>query len=524
MKKDKQQKAQSQATNHSHSYNHSQSHNHNQNHSNIPIMVQSDSTEWNSTVHDYGTALALDLDYDDLDLDHHYEGRKNRRRNTANNYTVSLFDAGSPTSIYTTESIEDKEEELGQDEQHEEEEQAQTQPNKTTTTFPSRHNRPLPPHVPTRQAFCKLWTTFTEGFLHQAIRNIVVFFSTTAAKYPHSTILTLTVLSLSVLGTGFFTNFKLILDSDKIFTPINSPPTLHHQWLVEESGFTDIRPLMMIVHQQGDNVLGKMQLTKLFEAVDTVTNTFGYDDLCQQGTYKDMYNQPTCRVLSATRFWDHNVTLFEKEVTNDSNAIAIMSNTTYRDGQTPVFHEMVLGNAKWTNQTFQYRVNTGPQFVEHPNKLHFVQSYVTRIELPNTNVEGDDQVDLLETLILNRLKDLKREWELDDSNPLQLDFLSIYAYEIENQRALIKDMPLVMGIFLVLVVFTTLVFHKRHKVYSRSMLGMASLAAIGCSLALSYGIVWIMGIPFTNIAQILPFMVMGVGLDDTFISKLLWLL
>ncbi|CAB9506139.1 Pick C1-like protein 1 [Seminavis robusta] len=361
---------------------------------------------------------------------------------------------------------------------------------------------------------CQYWTWFTEDVLHAAIRRMVVSLSTSAARNPFRWIGGLTFVSLAVLATGFFTNFQLIVDSDEIFTPINSLPTKHSDWLVHDSGFQTIRPVLMVIHNHGSNVLGKEPITKLFEAIDVVRNTPGYDDICSHGTYMTHDGINTCRIFSATRFWNHNKTLFDLEVQTDENVTDIMSASTYQDGSTPVFHEMILGNYEMSNTSLVFSSDTGSfATVNHSQRLHFVQSYVVRMELPDAGEEADD----FETRALQNLKLLKESWEEDETNQLQLDFLSIYAYKIENQRAMIRDLPLVTGIFLVLVIFTTLVFSKRHPVYSRGMLGCGSLLAIGMSLAMSYGIVWCIGVPFTNIAQILPFMIMGVGLDDTFI-------
>ena len=380
-----------------------------------------------------------------------------------------------------------------------------------------------------RTPICSSWTYLTEHLLHAAITNAVVWMATLAARNPYRTLASMTFVSWVVLAAGFFTNFTLIVDSDEIYTPLNTLAEQHHDWLIhgangEGSGFDNIRPLLMILHKNGRNVLDADSFDRLFDAIDVVRDTPGYNDLCQEGHYVSYDNQHTCRILSATRFWNHNRTWFEEQVLHTSNRqqvlIDIVSSKYYQDDTTPVFHEMLLGNYQRSNETVEYNATTDSISVTTNNssQVSFVQSLFVRMEIPNTGEEADE----FETRALENLHQLQQQWkdeaaDNNDPSPLQLDFLSIFAYKIENQRALIKDLPLVLGIFAVLVVFTTLVFHKRHRVYSRSMLGCASLAAIGMSLALSYGIVWCIGIPFTNIAQILPFMVMGVGLDDTFI-------
>jgi predicted RND superfamily exporter protein len=65
--------------------------------------------------------------------------------------------------------------------------------------------------------------------------------------------------------------------------------------------------------------------------------------------------------------------------------------------------------------------------------------------------------------------------------------------------------------------FTCLVFCKWHKVYSRTLLGLSAVVAVFLSIAASYGLMFIFGIPFTSITQLLPFIIFGIGLDDAFI-------
>ena len=361
---------------------------------------------------------------------------------------------------------------------------------------------------------CSYWTWLSESVLHAGIKRFTIYAATKSARNPFTVLITMTVASLAVLGIGFFTNFQLIVDSDIMFTPTNALAVQHHDWLVHDSGFNVIRPLIMILHSNGDNVLGKKELDQLFQAVDEVRQTPGYNDICERGTFVSYDGIHTCQIYSATRFWNHNYTAFREQVKSDEDAIDILSKPTYADGMTPVFHELLLGNYRMNNSTLHYTAsNQSFTTTQHEQRLHFVQSYFVRFEFPDVGPESDD----LEERVLKRLEHLKAAWEEEVSSTLELDVLSIYAYQIENQRALMKDLPLVLGIFLVLFVSTTVAFSKPHPVFSRSMLGIGSLAAIGMSLAMSYGLMWCIGIPFTNVAQILPFMIMGIGLDDTFI-------
>jgi hypothetical protein len=76
---------------------------------------------------------------------------------------------------------------------------------------------------------------------------------------------------------------------------------------------------------------------------------------------------------------------------------------------------------------------------------------------------------------------------------------------------------LAAGVFIIMSIFTCLVFMKQHKVYSRSLLGLAAVFSVLLSLMSGYGSMFICGVPLTSMTQILPFVIFGIGLDDAYI-------
>jgi Patched family len=68
-----------------------------------------------------------------------------------------------------------------------------------------------------------------------------------------------------------------------------------------------------------------------------------------------------------------------------------------------------------------------------------------------------------------------------------------------------------------LSVFTAFALSRRHKVYSRSLLGIGAVITCLLSITTAYGLLMICGVPVTTATQMLPFVVMGIGLDDAFI-------
>jgi Niemann-Pick C1 protein len=74
-----------------------------------------------------------------------------------------------------------------------------------------------------------------------------------------------------------------------------------------------------------------------------------------------------------------------------------------------------------------------------------------------------------------------------------------------------------------MTVFTSLVFTQRHKVHSRSLLGIGAVVSVLLSIVSGFGFMFLCGVPFSPITQLLPFVMLGIGLDDSFVIMGAWL-
>jgi len=81
----------------------------------------------------------------------------------------------------------------------------------------------------------------------------------------------------------------------------------------------------------------------------------------------------------------------------------------------------------------------------------------------------------------------------------------------------VKDIPLVPIVFVLMALFTSLVFWKKDKVRSRSLLGFSAVFSVMLSIMSGFGLMILTGVPFTSLTPLLPFVLFGIGLDDAFI-------
>jgi Niemann-Pick C1 protein len=138
--------------------------------------------------------------------------------------------------------------------------------------------------------------------------------------------------------------------------------------------------------------------------------------------------------------------------------------------------------------------------------LTFAESYVIRIDLPET-----DEAEDFETNAINRILDLRAAWAAEASASFHLEIFADRSFSDEFTRAIVTDIPLVPIVFMIMSFFTCFIFLKRDWVFSRSLLGFGAVVSVLLSIMTGYGLVFIFGVPFTSMTQILPFIMFGIG-------------
>jgi Patched family len=348
----------------------------------------------------------------------------------------------------------------------------------------------LPPVFPA-------WTRVTK-VMQQYLQRFLVALALVSARNPIRCIVSVTAISLGLLMAGLATNFHITVDETVIYAPFNTLPRIHQRWFNEDSGLgNNIRGTILMIRNKdddGDNAgfLSRDTVKRVFQALDTVRNTTGFQDIvCQDGAYWDEHAQQfTCRIMAATRFWYHDQSLFEDQVKSDEDLLRQLSATQYPGGA-PVDPSYIMGNYQRDDNGI---ITYAPAF--------FVYLFLT--DKPET-------VDF-EGTMLQRLAMLQREWEQDPSIPVILDYTSVRSPADEFRRAISDDMYLLPIVFFMMSGFTCLVYFKPHDlVQSRCLLGVGMVTTTLMAMFTGFGIMFIFGVPFTSMTQLLPFVLFGVG-------------
>ena len=382
----------------------------------------------------------------------------------------------------------------------------------TTTTTTAVKHEDNSTATTTTNPLVKHWRSCTH-VLHRAILAFVVGISLRAARYPKRCIAVVSIISLAMMGIGLATNFELALDDERIFAPDGCRPREHFSFIDSVAGYpTPHRPLLLVVHAHGDNVLGYEGMRRMFEATTLVRQLETYPHVCGSSSINN--EQEDCRILGPTRYWYHNQTLFDEETQGSDDTVQDMLSQDTFAGGVPAAHSYFLGNLERATQfNFDVTSDNLTATTTQGGKITYAESYLTGFELPNLeaseNPFGLATMDF-ETMALEALLDLREEWANEEpAQPFRLEVYTPRSVPDEMTRAVASDLPLLPLVFTIMALFTCLVFFRRDQVQSRALLGIGSVVTIVCSIMTGFGFSFILGLPFTNLTQVLPFVIFG---------------
>jgi len=361
-------------------------------------------------------------------------------------------------------------------------------------------------HNEQKSTFSTVWTN-TLISIRKPILRVLLIVSGRAARNPKTCVISTILFSITVLAIGIFTNFNVDVNQDTLWTPTPSRVLSHGKWIKEDSAFPDPPNWFeLTVHADSKNILGNEGIKRVFTAIDTVRNLPNYDKICDQAslsmTKLDGNNTKlTCYISSPTRFWNFDVNGYNKDMENEKDTIQRLSMMDYPD-RTPVDLKSIFGINERGSE-------------DDDNILTSVQLYVVRIALPP--LDEVDEVAEFEKIATEKILDLRNQWIAESGNIFRLEVFSNRSFDDEFNRAIVNDIPLVPIVFVVMSIFTCLIFFRPNWVYSRSLLGLGAVVSVLLSIMAGYGFLFIVGVPFTSMTQILPFIMFGIGLDDAFI-------
>ena len=330
-------------------------------------------------------------------------------------------------------------------------------------------------------------------------------------------------LTVAAVMTGSFEIRTQIVETA---VPLSSYTLLQREWIIDS--FDTPRPNSALLHAEGNNVLNHHAVTLAWEIDNRIPTMTNFQQLCQSGlnvTTTTTTRQQEgltrdgsallnsdCKYQSVTFFWTHRQQ-YETELavlsTNEEkNAYIVqkMSAATFADG-TPVVRGSLFGRFV-TSQ-------------DGSNRLESAKSIAVTFGVvapPQDTTRRDFELSFGSTL-----QDLA-DTEGTAAPGVYLESFSQAILSDELEEPILGDLPLVGAAVLIMCLFTafSMMRWKRNTkgqrfVSSNFLLGIGAAVTIVLSTATGYSICALCGYPITFITQTLPFILIGIGLDDAFI-------
>ncbi|CAM9853375.1 unnamed protein product [Chrysoparadoxa australica] len=197
-----------------------------------------------------------------------------------------------------------------------------------------------------------------------------------------------------------------------------------------------------------------------------------------------------CQTNGLLQFWMGNFDLYQAQVRTDADLLAAVSAPTFLDGS-PVNRDVVMG------------VTT----VDAAGNVLAAEGYGCGIALQDGQ-ESQDWMALFQDTMAVELPKLQGQEGF---------YFTSRSIDDELARAVSGEIVLVASSYFFMILFVTSALGTCDLVKSRRGLAGAGVTIIMLAGLGAYGFCSGLNVPFTALAQVLPFVLLGIGVDDMFI-------
>ncbi|XP_023320290.1 Niemann-Pick C1 protein [Eurytemora carolleeae] len=134
----------------------------------------------------------------------------------------------------------------------------------------------------------------------------------------------------------------------------------------------------------------------------------------------------------------------------------------------------------------------------------------TRLLFLQVDAETEEFESALATLLLNTRDIVSKEFKVE------VNVASSFA-QIASSTILGDVTNFVVGFFIVFI-YVNIMLGRLNFVEQRMFLSLMGLMSVGISIFFSYGVCSLMGLQFGPLHNIIPFLILGIGIDDMFVT------
>ena len=310
-----------------------------------------------------------------------------------------------------------------------------------------------------------------------------------------------------IASIPYLVDFKEEKEQLELWIPRHSEYYKNAKWLAENTEKSKNRFNVALLTTKDDTLLTREAMQKLLYIHDKVNNLSssmgkGWNQICAQ--YPNIWTNSTqCAENSLLEIWgnngsyeDTNTTIWAKsdeDIVSDINAIK----------KSPIFNSPInlnrlLGSINKTDST-----------VRRARAMQMtLMSDLTR------NGSGEEKAEEFEQEFIYFMGNYS---EQNEEGSIEVSFFNVLSMRAAIGDTIKGDVSLLSAGFLIVFIYVMFMLGKMNSVEQRAYLSMLGVSAIGLGIATSYGLCQLIGVWYGPMNSILPFMLLGIGIDDMFV-------
>lgn len=366
--------------------------------------------------------------------------------------------------------------------------------------------------------------------IHKGIADFFQWEGKLVARYPIVTIV-LTILLAAGLGCyGFLFKFREEARPSALFAAEDAPSVVDKEFIEGQYGYLPMEEKLLVVSKAGDEVnlladphksLG--ELLSIWEVVQDVSigGHSNFDSLCERP--KQGY---PCKVYSILTLWDFNRT----RLLNDPNPLVTINKKPLVDPYGKDYNlTYVLGGIQYDEDGRVVAANVFQNVFGFDMML--TDSEKTLFDALMKQGVFDSMKDDLDNiayhlsrnmdprpLALDRvLAEKMSNWGHRNDTDLETRMTHIFRVQDESVSGVTQDLKWLSLSVVLVGLFSHFVLFRNSWVFCKVHIVPLCFLSIGMAIAAAFGLALTLGVPFNVIITTVPFLMIGLGVDDTFI-------
>ncbi|XP_067946636.1 patched domain-containing protein 3-like [Watersipora subatra] len=342
------------------------------------------------------------------------------------------------------------------------------------------------------------------NFLAGGLEAIYFRLGVAIAKRPVITIISVIVGCLAC--TAGLVNFYEVDPSDPIWVDPQSMYIKHKQW-VDENYPSQLRLSFFIA--EAKNVLERNSLLELYDLHDQLINVSGtgytYEDIC---TRFGRGSTAECWSTSILELWSFNRTHIS--LLTSSEILDTINNVT----QSPV-----------TNADINIDSYLGGISRDASGRVSAASAALFTYFMQGTNASASEYQEEDEVTLATQAWELEFVDIVNNCSGQRVEkcyALAARSFGDEVGSSILGDVAFLSAGYILIILYVALILGRFNCIEMRVYLAIAAVIAVGLSIAVSFGLSSAFGIGYGPVQSILPFLLLGLGVDDAFVIIQAW--